>query len=90
MKYLMLGAMLLSIPASIVWAWDGFDADTAELVEITPDAVPAAGDTVSVKSYDTDSTAVCVVENVQRNSRTIEVVARYPDGSLHTLVMEGR
>lgn len=92
MKYLFMGAALLAMlaTASIGLAWDGFDADTTELVEIKPDAVPRIGDTVNVKIYDTDSIVMAIIERVFRNKRTIEVVARYPDGSSHTLVMEGR
>lgn len=92
MKYLSMGALLLIFlaMAAIGRAWDGFDANTTELVEITPDAVPQTGDTVNVKNYDTNNTVMGIVESVRRNPRTIEVVARYPDGSNHTLVMEGR
>lgn len=92
MKYLFMGALLLSGVAfgAMCLAWDGFDADTTELVEITPDVVPQPGDTINVKNYDTDSTVIGIVESVSRNRRTIEVVARYPDGNSHTFVMEGR
>lgn len=71
-------------------AWDGFDAESIELVEITPDAYPQTGDTITIKNYDQDNSVTGIVENVKRNRRTIEVVARYPDGTSHTLVMESR
>ena len=71
-------------------AWDGFDADTTELVEILPDVVPIPGQTIDVRSYDTDKTENCIVESVIRNRRTFEVAVRYPDGQKHILVMEGR
>ena len=71
-------------------AWDGFDADTTDLVELTPDRLPSAGETVDVRDYDSDTTQTCLVERVARNSRTIEVVVRSPDGKRRTLVMEGR
>lgn len=89
MKYLLL-VNLLVFTASAVYAWDGFDADTSDLVAIAPDEVPAAGSTVTVKNYDHDTETRGVVDRVHRNSRTIEVVVTFPDGTRHTLVMEGR
>ncbi len=91
MKHVLMGIALLAllslnVPAS---AWDGFDADTTELVEVIPDSVPETGDTISVKSYDTNNSVMGIVENVSRNKRTIEIVVRFPDGARHTLVMEG-
>ncbi len=71
-------------------AWDGFDADSADLVEITPDRVPFQGDTVDVRNYDSDSVETCLVESVTRNARTVELVVRTPSGARRTLVMEGR
>ena len=81
------GCMLLPQSAA---AWDGFDADTTDLVELTPDRLPGTGDTVDVRNYDSDTTQTCLVERVARNSRTLEVVVRAPDGQRRTLVMEGR
>lgn len=70
-------------------AWDGFDAESSALVEITPEQVPAKGDTIDVRNYDTDSTETCLVVRVQRNKRTIEIVVRTPEGNKQrTLVME--
>lgn len=70
-------------------AWDGFDAESSALVEITPEQVPAKGDTIDVRNYDTDSTETCLVESVLRNKRTIEIVVRTPEGTKRrTLVME--
>lgn len=83
-----LPALLLC--ARPVAAWDGFDADSAELVEIIPDALPVKGENVDVRDYSTDITTTCLVESVLRNSRTMEVVVRTPDGGRRTLVMEGR
>lgn len=73
-----------------VLAWDGFDAATTDLVEITPDRMPAQGDTVDVRDYDNDASETCLVETVTRNARTVEVVVRTPKGVRRTLVMEGR
>ncbi|MBQ3060322.1 MAG: DUF5334 family protein [Desulfovibrio sp.] len=92
MKYLLHGIVFtvcLFIPQSLL-AWDGFDADTTDLVEILPDKLPKAGDTVDVRNYDTDSSQTCLVEAVTRNARTVEVIVRSPDGQNRTLVMEGR
>lgn len=92
MKYLLTGltGLVLLGLASFATAWDGFDAESADLVEIIPENVPTAGETINVKNHDTDQTELCLVENVKRNRRTIEIVVAYPDGKLHTLVMEGR
>lgn len=92
MKYLLMVALLCAatLQGAFGLAWDGFDADSTELVEISPDAVPQLGDSVNVKIYDTDSTVAGIVESVRRNRRTVEVIVRYPDGKSHTLVMEGR
>ena len=92
MNHLFRGAILLGclLLPTATWAWDGFDADTTDLVELTPDNLPAPGETVDVRNYDTDSSQTCLVESVVRNSRTIEVVVRAPDGKRRTLVMEGR
>lgn len=92
MKYLLIGALapvcLLSVQPAV--AWDGFDADSSELVEIIPDALPTEGENVDVRDYATDQTTTCLVRTVTRNSRTVEVVVRTPDGGTRTLVMEGR
>ena len=86
------GAILLGclVLPTAVMAWDGFDADTTDLVELTPDKLPAPGETVEVRDYDTDTSQTCLVVSVVRNSRTIEVVVQPPDGKQRTLVMEGR
>ena len=57
---------------------------------IIPDALPNKGDTVDVRNYSNDETTTCLVVSVTRNSRTVEIVVRTPDGEAHTLVMEGR
>ena len=92
MKNLLLMAALpaLLLCTRPAMAWDGFDADSAELVEIIPDALPAKGENVDVRDYSTDITTTCLVESVLRNSRTVEVVVITPDGGRRTLVMEGR
>ncbi|MBQ9406073.1 MAG: DUF5334 family protein [Desulfovibrio sp.] len=92
MKYLLclsalLGCLCVSGSAA---AWDGFDADSADLVAVTPDRIPRQGDTVDVHNYDKDSTESCLVQSVTRNTRTVELVVRTASGTLHTLVMEGR
>ena len=61
-----------------------------DLVEIIPDALPNKGETVDVRNYSNDETITCLVVSVTRNSRTVEIVVRTPDGEAHTLVMEGR
>ena len=53
-------------------------------------ALPNKGDTVDVRNYSNDETTTCLVVSVTRNSRTVEIVVRTPDGEAHTLVMEGR
>lgn len=92
MKLFITGVILLCCLAlgESALAWDGFDADSADLVEIIPDSVPAIGDTITVKNHDADTSESCFVESVKRNKRTIEVVVAYPDGKARTLVMEGR
>ena len=92
MKHLLLGAAIagcLLVPLTVA-AWDGFDADTTDLVEITPDRLPSQGGAVDVRNYDTDASETCLVESVTRNARTVEVVVRTPKGVRRTLVMEGR
>ena len=92
MKYLLsLSALLgcLSLCGSAA-AWDGFDADTADLVAVTPDRIPRHGDAIDVHNYDKNSTESCLVQSVTRNTRTVEIVVRTASGTLHTLVMEGR
>ena len=92
MNLFLSGAVLLGclVLPTAVMAWDGFDADTSDLVELTPDKLPVPGEAVDVHDYDTDATQTCLVVSVVRNSRTIEVVVRAPDGKQRTLVMEGR
>lgn len=81
--------LALVLSAGTALAWDGFDAESSALVEILPDQVPAKGDTVDVRNYDTDTTETCLVESILRNKRTIEVVVRTPEGTKRrTLVME--
>lgn len=71
-------------------AWDGFDADSAELVEVIPDQLPNVGDKVEVRNYDANTISECYVESILRNQRTIELVVRDMDGKMKTLVMEGK
>lgn len=92
MKYLLLAIVcsLCAFFCNICIAWDGFDADSAELIEVIPDQVPNTGDKIEVRNYETDSAYQGFVEGVTRNRRTIELVVRDGDGKIKTLVMEGR
>ena len=48
MKYLPLLTVVLLFPrCSIGLAWDGFDAETTDLVEVIPDQLPIKGDVVT-------------------------------------------
>ena len=76
-----------AVPAS---AWEGFDAETTDLVSLSPDQVPSRGDTVEVHNYDKEKYETCVIEHITLNTRTMEVIVRMQDGTLRTLVMEGR
>lgn len=92
MKHLIFGLTALylaMIPASAP-CWDGFDADTADLVEIIPDVLPSIGATVDVRNYETEETEPCLIESITRNRKTIEVVVKTPSGAKRTLVMEYR
>lgn len=75
--------------ASPALSWDGFDADSTELMEVIPDLVPEPGQQIEVRNYETDKSVNGLVKIVTRNSRTIEIVYEDQDGKLHTLVMEG-
>lgn len=81
---------LLAGIASVAFAWDGFDAETIELVEIVTNSLPPDGETIDIKNHDTGATCPGIVQSLKHNASTIEIVVRYPDDSLHTLVMEGR
>jgi hypothetical protein len=87
LKIIVVCGLILPVPVA---AWDGFDADTADLVEIITDKIPSRGDAVDIRHYDTDSVQTCLVESVLHNARTVEIVARSADGVKRTLVMEGR
>lgn len=92
MRYLYLAlvwACVALLPETIL-AWAGFDSDSTDLIDITPDEVPAIGDTVTARNHDADTTEDCLVMSVKRNSRTIELVVRCGDGRERLLVMEGR
>ena len=88
MKQLFLLGLLMAVSCLPCYAWDGFDAESTELVEIIPDVIPIPGQTIDVRSYDSDNTDNVIVENVIINRRTVEVTVRYPDGKRHILVME--
>ena len=90
MKSLLFGAALLASQVCTAFAWGGFDADSTDLVEISPEDVPQPGSVINVTNRDARTTIECIVLGVRHNARTIEVVAKYPDNTLHTLVMEGR
>lgn len=90
MKYLIAIIMFLSLYSGTCFGWDGFDSDSADLVEIIPDAIPNINSTVEVRNYETDQTETCIVESVTRNRRTIELVVRDPNGKRRILVMEMR
>lgn len=90
MKYLIAAIMLLGMYSGTCFGWDGFDADSAELVEIIPDAIPNINSTVEVRNYETEQTETCMVESVTGNRRTIEVVVRDSNGKRRILVMEMR
>ncbi|MDR3358301.1 MAG: DUF5334 domain-containing protein [Desulfovibrio sp.] len=80
----------LAWPPQAASAWDGFDAATADLVEIIPDGLPSRGDTVDVRNYDGDTTQTCLVEDVTQNASTVELLVRSPGGGTRMLIMEGR
>lgn len=85
--------LLASAALSLVWraqglAWMGFDAQTSNLVEITPDLVPSRGAPLVVRDLDQDCEMDCLVEDVVRNSATVELQVVTADGKQHTLVME--
>lgn len=88
MKSLSFIAILVSM-ATPVMAWEGFDADTTNIVEVAPEQLPSRGDKISVRDYENETFQTCMVENVRRNKRTIELVVRCPEESVHTLVMDG-
>ena len=88
MKHIFMLALMLLAFGLPCLAWDGFDSDTMELVEILPDVIPIPGQTIDVRSYDSDNTENVIVESVIRNKSTVEVTVRYPDGKKHILVME--
>lgn len=90
MKYLIATIMFLGICPGTCFGWDGFDSDSADLIEIITDAIPNINSTVEVRNYETDQTETCIVESVTRNRRTIEVVVRDPSGKRRILVMEMR
>lgn len=92
MKYIILtlSALCVYIKAQPLLAWDGFDADSAELIEIIPDSVPQPGQEIEVLNHDTDTSSKGVVKSVIRNRKTIEVVFQDSEGKLHIFVMEGR
>ncbi|MCL1985995.1 MAG: DUF5334 domain-containing protein [Betaproteobacteria bacterium] len=81
--------LFVLLSASSAPAWDGFDADTAALIEVEPVRVPSAGDTVTVSYYKSDLRRTCLVEEVRRNLRTLELVVRCPEpDGIRTFVME--
>lgn len=92
MKYIILtlSALCVCVNARPLPAWDGFDADSAELVEIIPDGVPQPGQEIEVLNHDKDTSSKGVVISVIRNRKTIEVAFQDSEGKLHIFVMEGR
>ncbi len=76
--------------ASAAFAWDGFDSESIELVEIQMDSDPGIGETLDIKYQESGITRTGIVQSVKHNKSTIEIAIRYPDNSLRTLVMEGR
>lgn len=88
MKNLSFLAVLICM-ATPALAWEGFDADTTNIVEVAPEQLPSRGDKISVRDYENETLLTCIVENVRRNKRTIELVVRCPEDSVHTLVMDG-
>lgn len=89
MKHILALALLCLLPATAL-AWDGFDADTTALVEVTPAEMPKAGQTIEIRDYDTDETNGYTVESVKRNVRTVEISVRNTaTNSKRVVVMEG-
>jgi len=76
--------------ASPAFAWMGFDADTSELVEITPESVPSRGETIVVHDISLNENVSCLVREVVLNSQTVELRVSTPDGKKRVLVMESR
>ncbi|MDD6180599.1 MAG: DUF5334 family protein [Desulfovibrionaceae bacterium] len=74
--------------AGAAFAWEGFDAATTALVEVTPALLPARGDTVEVRDMETEDVTSCRVARVDHNTRTVELVLIAPDGTHRILVME--
>lgn len=78
------------ICSASVFAWDGFDAESIELVEIGTEGIPASGETIEIRNQESGVTKTAIVQSMKQNQRTVEIVVRYPDNTVHTLVMEGR
>lgn len=88
-KYLAITAVCLPfVCTNTALAWDGFDADTTALVEITPAVIPAKGDNVDVKDSESETSVTCLVEQVTRNTRTVEISVITPDKLKRILIME--
>lgn len=90
MREIVLAACISILCAPCAFAWDGFDADTGDLVELPLDSDPDPGDKITLNNKDTDNIQEAIVESVKRNRKTIEVVVRLQNGEARTLVMEGR
>ena len=71
-------------------AWIGFDAETTELVEVTPENIPTKGDTIVVHDIPPDSSTSCLVREVLRNPHTTELRVATPQGTTRVLVLEGK
>lgn len=75
--------------STVAVAWDGYDSDTGESVEIGSGNLVRAGETVEIYDYEDGTYKDVDVESVTRYGSSVEVeVYDYESGEYRTLEMD--
>ena len=84
-----LAVIALLILPSVAMAWDGYDAESGESVEIGQGNLVRPGENIEVYNNDTGEYSDVGVESIQRSGSSVEVeVYDYDSGEYRTLDMD--
>lgn len=89
MKKIMLIIMILFAQAEFLYAWDGYDYDNDNFVEIEEGNLVRSGNDIEVYSYGSGEYHDVTVESITRYGNSVELeVYNWDTGSYETYEME--
>jgi len=81
--------MAMAMMAAPGWAWDGFDADTGDAVEIDKGNTVRPGRDIEIYNWNTGEYQDVTVDSIQRRGNSVEVeIYDYDTGEYRSLEMQ--